>query len=147
MASVRKSAIVARGCDTMFELVDRVEDYPRFLPWCAATHLIERGDGVTSARLEIDFRGLKSRIATVNRKERPHRMTLELVEGPFSEFSGEWRFSPLGEHGCRVELAVDYAFSSRALEAALEPVFGHITTTLVERFVARAESLPAPGGP
>jgi ribosome-associated toxin RatA of RatAB toxin-antitoxin module len=147
MPSVRKSAIVPHACDTMFGLVDRVEDYPAFLPWCAATHLILRDDEITSARLDVDFKGLKSRIATRNRKERPRRMVLELVEGPFSEFSGEWRFAPLGAEGCRIELEVEYAFSSRALEAVLEPVFGHITTTLVESFVARAESLPREGAP
>jgi ribosome-associated toxin RatA of RatAB toxin-antitoxin module len=72
-------------------------------------------------------------------------MALELEEGPFDHFSGEWRFVPLGDGGCRVELAVDYAFSNAAMSIALGPVFGSIVETLVDRFVERAESLPANG--
>lgn len=125
----------------MFELVDRVEDYPQFLPWCAGTRLIERTAEVTVGRLDIDFKGLKSHIVTRNAKEFPRRMRLELVEGPFRDFDGEWTFSALGDAGCRVELAVDYAFSSRALELALGGLFGHITRTLVESFVARADAV------
>jgi ribosome-associated toxin RatA of RatAB toxin-antitoxin module len=141
MPHVRKSAIVPRACEDLFDLVDRVEDYPEFLPWCASTTLIERDDAITSARLDIDFKGLKSHLVTRNRKEAPRAMAMELVEGPFSDFAGRWRFEPLGDEGCRVELEIEYAFSNRALEAVLGPVFGHITQTLVERFVARAESL------
>lgn len=140
MPVVRKSVIVPHSCATMFELVDRVEAYPQFLPWCSGAELLERSDAVTSARIGIDYHGLKSHIATCNRKRPPHGMQLEFLDGPFERFGGEWSFSPLGEDGCRVELMLEYAFSSRTLEAVLGPVFGHITETLVDRFVARADS-------
>jgi ribosome-associated toxin RatA of RatAB toxin-antitoxin module len=75
-------------------------------------------------------------------KRPPEGMVLEFVEGPFERFRGHWRFVALGEDGCRVEFALDYAFSNAALEAVLGPVFGHIIETLVDRFVERAESFP-----
>lgn len=131
----------------MFALVDGVEDYPRFLPWCAATEVYERTPELTRARLDIDFHGLTTSIGTRNVKRPPGAMALELEEGPFERFSGEWRFVPLGDGGCRVELAVDYAFSNAAVSIALGPVFGSIVETLVDRFVERAESLPANGAP
>jgi ribosome-associated toxin RatA of RatAB toxin-antitoxin module len=62
------------------------------------------------------------------------------VHGPFHVFKGHWRFVPMGETGCRIEFALEYGFSSRALENVLGPVFGHIVETLVDRFVERAES-------
>jgi ribosome-associated toxin RatA of RatAB toxin-antitoxin module len=142
MATVRKSVIVDRPARAMFDLVDDVESYPQFLPWCAGTRVYERTGELTVARLDIDYHGLATHIATRNRKHAPERMSLDFVEGPFERFKGHWRFVALGEQGCRVELAVDYAFSSVAFEAVLGPVFGHIVETLVERFVERAESLP-----
>jgi ribosome-associated toxin RatA of RatAB toxin-antitoxin module len=126
----------------MYDLVDRVEDYPEFLPWCAGAELLERTEEVTRGRIDIDFNGLRSRIVTRNTKERPRRMTLELVEGPFRSFSGEWTFAALGDEGCRVELVVDYSFSNPALELALGALFGHITQTLVDCFVERAQEEP-----
>lgn len=142
MSTVRKSVIVPRPASTMFVLVDDVESYPQFLPWCASTTVFERTPGITLARLDIDYHGLATHIETRNVKHPPRRMELEFVEGPFERFKGHWRFGELGEDGCRVEFALDYAFSSVALEAALGPVFGHIMETLVDRFVARAESVP-----
>jgi ribosome-associated toxin RatA of RatAB toxin-antitoxin module len=140
MPTVRKSVILAQPCATMFALVDDVERYPEFLPWCAGTEVFERTAAVTRARIDIDYHGLESNITTLNRKEAPSTMTLEFVDGPFEKFKGLWRFVPLGEAGCRVEFSLDYAFANVAFEAVLGPVFGHIIETLVDRFVARAEA-------
>ena len=141
MPTVTKSVLVPHTAERMFELVDRVESYPDFLPWCAGAKVIERNAQVTRARLDIDYHGLKSSITTRNRKEPPEWMHLEFVEGPFEKFHGHWRFVALGDVGCRVEFALDYGFESRAVEALVGPVLGHIMETLVDRFVARADQL------
>ena len=142
MANVSKSVLVPHSAQRMFALVDGVEEYPEFLPWCAATEVFERSAEITRARLDIDYHGLRTHISTFNRKEAPARMTLELVDGPFERFAGEWRFTPLGDEGCRVELALDYVLSSKTIDRVLAPVFGYIMETLVDRFVARADGRP-----
>jgi ribosome-associated toxin RatA of RatAB toxin-antitoxin module len=139
MPTVRKSAIVPRSAETLFALVDDVERYPEFLPWCSGAELQERTKTITQARIDIAYRGLTTQVTTRNHKEPPTRMTLDFVDGPFERFTGEWRFVPLGEEGCRVEFRLDYAFASRALQALLAPVFSHVAETMVERFVERAE--------
>ena len=142
MPTVLKSVLVPRPARTMFDLVDDVESYPEFLPWCSGAKVYERSDALTRARIEIDYYGLTSHFSTLNRKEAPRRMDLEWVEGPLESFTGHWTFVALGEAGCRVELSLAYAFSNPALSALLGPVFGHIMETLVDRFVARAEARP-----
>ena len=139
MPTVTKSVLVARSAGTMFALVDDVERYPEFLPWCRSTTVFERTAQITRARLDIDYRGLKTHITTLNRKNAPTAMTLEFVEGPFERFGAKWTFVPLGDEGCRVEYAMDYRFSSTTVERVVAPVFGYIAETLVDRFVARAE--------
>jgi ribosome-associated toxin RatA of RatAB toxin-antitoxin module len=141
MTAVLKSAIVAHPCATMFALVDDVASYPEFLPWCSRTQLFERTEALTRARIEIDYHGLKLDVATRNAKQYPHAMTLELVEGPFERFHGEWRFVPLGEHGCRVEFSLDYSLAAGMLGPLLASVFAQIAETLVERFIERADAL------
>ena len=139
MPTVSKSAIVAAPCERIFDLVDDCERYPDFLPWCTGVEVIERTQATTTARLRIDYRGLKTTIATRNRRRRPESLALELVEGPFERFQGEWRFTPLGAEGCRAEFRLEYHFAGAALEALLGPLFGYIAETLVEGFVRRAE--------
>ena len=141
MTTLLKSVIVPHSAATMFALVDDVERYPEFLPWCPSTQVLERTGELTRARIDIGYHGIRTHISTVNRKRPPERMDLELVEGPFERFQGHWRFVPLGEAGCRVELALEYSFSSTAVGAVLRPVLGRVLETLVERFVARARAL------
>jgi ribosome-associated toxin RatA of RatAB toxin-antitoxin module len=141
MQEVRKTVIVARPAAAMFRLVDECERYPEFLPWCSGAE-VRREDGVVHARLEIDYHGLKSHVATVNQVVPPGSIDLAFADGPFRHFQGHWRFVPLGEAGCRVEFTLDYAFSSATLERVLGPMFAKIVDTLVDRFVDRAESVP-----
>src|SRR5947207_14718428 len=105
MPTVLKSVLVAKPARTLFDLVDDVERYPQFLPWCSGAQVFERSAVLTRARIDIDYHGLASHFSTVNRKEAPRRMDLEFVEGPFDTLKGHWTFTPLGESGCRVEFA------------------------------------------
>jgi ribosome-associated toxin RatA of RatAB toxin-antitoxin module len=135
--------IVSHSAERMFALVDRAEDYPQFLPWCAGVTVFERTDTLTHARLDIDYKGMKTHLATRNEKRAPEYMHLAFTDGPFKRLEGAWRFHALGDAGCRVEFTLEFSFASRALEAVLGPVFGHVATGFVERFVARADQLAA----
>ena len=141
MAVVEKSVLIERTVTQMFDLVDRVEDYPKFLPWCGGTDLLERNASKTAARLHINYHGLKADFATENAKEAPRWMNIQLKEGPFRSMEGGWRFTPLGETACKVEFRLHYEFSNRILEKALGPVFHHIANTFVESFVKRAHQI------
>jgi len=141
MALVEKSVLIERTPAQMFILVDRVEDYPQFLPWCGGVELHERTAARTAATLRISYRGLKSQFSTENLKEEPLLMDIRLTDGPFTHMDGHWRFTPLGDTACKVEFRLHYEFSSQLLEKALGPVFNHIAETFVESFVKRAQKV------
>lgn len=141
MAVVEKSVLIERTAAQMFDLVDRVEDYPKFLPWCGGSELIERTENKTAARLHINYHGLKANFATENPKEGPRWMDIKLRDGPFRRLDGGWKFTPLGDAACKVEFRLHYEFSSKVLEKALGPVFHHIANTFVESFVKRAQQI------
>jgi ribosome-associated toxin RatA of RatAB toxin-antitoxin module len=143
MAVVEKSILIEHTAAQMFELVDRVEDYPKFLPWCGGTELHERSDSRTTATLHISYHGIRSSFSTINDKEIPHWMSIRLRDGPFARMDGGWRFTPLGKTACKVEFRLHYEFSSKLLEKALGPVFSKIVGTFVESFVRRAEDVYA----
>lgn len=141
MAVVEKSVLIERTAAQMFDLVDRVEEYPQFLPWCGGTELIERTPTRTAARIHIDYHGLKAHFATENAKESPRWMDIRLTEGPFRHLDGHWRFTPLGEAACKVEFRLHYEFSGKLLEKAFGPVFRHIADTFIDSFVKRAHQI------
>lgn len=141
MPEVNRSVLVSHTPEQMFALVDAVERYPEFLPWCGGASVSFRDETRTRATLNISYRGIKQSFTTENTKRAPAEMQMHLVEGPFRELDGQWRFTALGGRGCKVEFRLRYEFSSRLLGKFLGPVFGFIADSFVEAFVKRAEQL------
>jgi ribosome-associated toxin RatA of RatAB toxin-antitoxin module len=141
MINVQKSLLVPYSPSQMFALVDTVERYPEFLPWCGSTALLHRDAQITRATLEINFHGIKQRFTTENPKSEPTWMEIKLVEGPFRSLEGSWRFTELGGRGCKIDFHMRYEFASRLLEKLVGPVFNHIASTLADAFVKRAKKV------
>ena len=127
----------------MYALVDGIEAYPEFLPWCAQAVVHERKPGATRATLTVGLHGLRHSFTTQNANRPGEAIDMRLVQGPFRRFHGEWRFVPLGEHASRIEFRLEYEFSSRTLGRLLAPLFDGIADSMVEAFVRRAAELHA----
>ncbi len=138
MTVVDRSALVGHSAQQMFALVEDVESYPQFLPWCDRAVVSLREPGRTVATLHINFHGLKQEFTTENLDQRSARIDMKLVSGPFRTLEGSWLFTGLGEKGCKVEFSLRYEFSSAILEKAVGPVFRDIADDFVEAFVRRA---------
>lgn len=141
MAKVEKNVLVHHSAEKMYSLVDAVEQYPEFLPWCGGTELIKRNDTITVATIHINYHRVKQSFSTENTKSYPNLMQIKLLEGPFKHFQGEWKFTPLSEHACKIEFTLSYEFSNIFLEKLISPVFSHIANTFVDSFVARADKI------
>ncbi|MDR2626188.1 MAG: type II toxin-antitoxin system RatA family toxin [Zoogloeaceae bacterium] len=141
MTVVEKSVLIAHSAQKMFDLVDRCEEYPQFLPWCDRTQCTLRDEKTTVGTLHINFHGIKTQFTTENSKEFPHAMHIRLVDGPFRKLEGFWRFHALREDACKVEFRLHYEFSGRLLEKVIGPVFNRIANTFVEAFVKRADQV------
>lgn len=141
MPEVNHSVLVEFTPREMFSLVDAVEDYPKFLPWCGGSTLIHRDQGMTRATILINYRGIRQSFTTENAKREPGEMLIRLVEGPFRKLDGSWRFTDLAGRGCKIEFRLQYEFAGRLLGRLVGPVFQHIANTLVEAFVKRAEQV------
>ena len=138
---VKKSVLIERSSQQMFDLVDRVEDYPKFLPWCSQTCCEFRDEQKTVATLHINYRNVTSHFTTENDKESPQWMRIHLVDGPFRRLEGLWRFKPLADYACKIEFQLSYEFSSKRFEKVIGPVFSQIANTFVDAFVKRANEV------
>lgn len=127
----------------MFALVEQVENYPQFLPWCGGVRVAERTGQDLTATLSINYHGIKQQFTTKNTNQPPHLMQMKLVDGPFRQLSGCWKFTELRADACKIEFDLNYEFSSKLLEHLIGPVFGKIANSFVDSFCARAEVLYA----
>ena len=138
MPTVNKSALVAYSPGQMFDLVDDIEAYSQFLPWCRTSRVLSRNDDEVRASIEISHSGINKSFTTCNRLQQGKMIEMRLLEGPFRHLEGFWRFAPLGENACKVSLDLDFEFSNRLVGMALGPVFNQIANTLVDAFCKRA---------
>jgi ribosome-associated toxin RatA of RatAB toxin-antitoxin module len=146
MKHVKRSVLLWYSPREMYDLVTGVESYPHFLPWCDRAEVLERrADGIT-ARLGLSYAGVRHDFTTSNAHKPGEAVAVRLVDGPFSVLDGVWSFRPIGAPGtdrpaCKVDLDLRYAFSSKALELVVSPVFDRVANTLVDCFVERAEQV------
>jgi ribosome-associated toxin RatA of RatAB toxin-antitoxin module len=141
MRSVKKSVLVPFSAGEMYELVDRIELYPQFLPWCGGARAVEATEAGKTARIDIDYHGVRAHFTTDNVNRRDESIVVTLRDGPFRHLHGEWRFSALAPDACKVELELAYEFTTHVLEKVVGPVFGHIVNTFIDAFVRRAEAV------
>lgn len=138
MTFIKRSAILPYTSRQMFELVDSIEDYPRFLPWCSGSHIIHRDDKTVEATLELQWSSFKRSFTTKNILTPYERIDINLIHGPFRHLEGIWNFTSLGDEGCKVELELEFELTGGFLDKLFQPIFHQMANSLVELFSKRA---------
>jgi ribosome-associated toxin RatA of RatAB toxin-antitoxin module len=141
MKTIMRSALVPHTPKCMFELVNDVVEYPKFLPWCKKTTIIMQTPNEIEAMIEIAWSGITKSFTTRNQLYPHERMDIKLIDGPFKHLEGNWSFQPLGDQGCKVQLELEFELTGMIFDKLFEPVFHHIANTLVESFCRRANEL------
>lgn len=143
MREVKRSALIAESPARMYALVNDIERYPEFVPWCTAARVDARKEGEVVATLTIKRGPVKSEFTTRNLLEADKRVLMQFVSGPFRVLEGLWTFTALGDLGCRVELEMRFEFANRLTNALFAPLFEDTAASLVDAFVKRARDTKA----
>lgn len=138
MPAIHRSALVPYSPAEMYSLVNDIDSYPQFLPWCKSARVLSRDDDEVRASLELARGGFEKSFTTCNRLQKNKMVEMRLVEGPFHHLEGFWRFEPLGEQACKVSLDMDFEFANKLVGLALGSLFNQIANTLVDSFCKRA---------
>ena len=141
MRKISRSALVPYSASQMYALVDNIEAYPEFLPWCSDAVVHLREANVVEATLELRRSGLRRRFKTRNTVRVNQAIDLALIDGPFRHLAGAWRFGELGASGCKVSLELEFELESRVTDALLGPFFAEICNSLVDAFARRARDI------
>lgn len=142
MTIITRSALVLYSPDQMFDLVNDVESYPSFLPWCRSSKVISKSPEEVIASLDLAKGGIHHVFTTRNRLIHDESIQIALVNGPFEHLEGLWQFDMIGDNqGCRVTLNMDFEFSNRIISMALGPIFTQISGSLVDAFCKRAQDI------
>ena len=141
MTHVQRSALLPYSAAQMYQLVNDVNAYPEFIPWCVQCEVQYEDENEKQATMYFARHGIKASVSTHNVLIKNKKIAVRLVEGPFRHFTGCWEFHSLDEHACRVEFDMQFAFSNKLYEATLGTIFNQVANRLVSAFVQRAEEL------
>lgn len=131
----------------MYALVNDIDAYPDFLPWCEKTQILRASGDEVEASITLRKGAIRKSFVTRNHNEPGSRIVVTLVDGPFRHLDGYWQFEDLPEGGSRVILDMRFEFANRFLERAIGPLFREIVKSLVGAFRKRAfEVYPREGG-
>jgi ribosome-associated toxin RatA of RatAB toxin-antitoxin module len=135
---IERSAIVTHTAGQMFALVNDVGRYPEFLPWCTGARVRDESENQRLASITVAWGLLKTAFTTRNTLDPDRNILMNLVDGPFRELTGQWRFDSIGERGSRVSFRVEFEFKNRLTAVALSKAFEALCSTIVDAFVTRA---------
>ena len=112
---------------------------PRRLAWCEQAQVLEQGEDRMVARLDLGLGSLRTWFTTENRLERPHRIDMQLRDGPFRKLHGVWTFQALDEAACKVSLTLEFEPASRLLGPVFALGFQGLADRMVDDFVRVAD--------
>ncbi|MCW5589019.1 MAG: type II toxin-antitoxin system RatA family toxin [Legionellales bacterium] len=138
MPEISRQAIVPYTCAEMFDLVNDIEAYPQFIPWCQSSTLHSHNEHEIQASLCFARGGISKCFTTCNRMQRHKMIQVKLISGPFKRLEGYWLFDALNEKTCRVSLNLEFEFAGKLISLAFGPLFQQVANTLVDSFRKRA---------
>ncbi len=141
MQVVERSSLVTFTAAQMFALVNDVACYPQFLPWCVGARVEDVAPGERIAALKVARGVLQTEFTTRNTLVQDSQIHMQLMHGPFRDLKGEWLFEPIGTRGSRVQFRVEFEFKNRLAATAFNSVFESMCGTIVDAFVARAQTM------
>ena len=141
MRKVQRSALVSYSTDEMFALVDDIESYPEFLPWCKSAEVHLRQDDVVEATLELARGSISKHFRTRNTATDGSAIEMRLVDGPFRSLSGRWDFAQLGDAGSKVSLDLEFEFANPVVDLMFGSYFEDTCNALVDAFTRRADDV------
>ncbi len=138
MTCIKKTALIPYSAAKMYALVADVDSYQDFLPWCGGSKILSQTADEVQGQVRIQHLGMDKTFTTLNRMQKNKMIEMRLIDGPFKQLEGFWRFDALDENGCKISLDLEFDFSNKVMSMAFGPVFSQIANSMVDAFCKRA---------
>jgi len=141
MSSFNKQVTVPYTAEQMYDLVNDINAYPKFIPLCISSEVHEEQDHKLRATIKIAKGKIGFGFTTLNTMEKGRSISMNLENGPFKSLKGVWGFTPSGTNECIISLHFDFEFSNKLLGVALGGLFKKLCDSMVESFRKQAADL------
>ena len=141
MKAVNQRIVLPYSAVQMYAIVNKIEDYPNYIPWCSNTVVFSRTPHEVVASISVAKGGIHKTLTTRNALIPDQKMELNLIDDSFKNWRGLWQFTDIDAQQSEIAFELDFDFHSKLLEMMLGPLFTHVAETMVDAFVQRAKTL------
>ena len=141
MPNIQRSVLVPYSNEKMFALVNDIAAYAEYMPGCHKATIIQQTDKEVIAELVLEKAGIQQKFTTRNTLNPPLKMQMSLVDGPFTQFDGEWTFQALDENACKVSLDLTFVLNNPLLSMTVGPWIEKTAAEQVNAVQQRAEKI------
>ena len=138
MDYINKSEEINVSHELIFSLINNVEDYHTFLPWCSDSKIISDNGVKMLAEIEISKNFINWKFSTENTYDLNKKINIKLIDGPFNHLDGYWEFKKIDNYNTIVDLYLEYKFDSRLIELSIKPIFSNIMSSILDSFISEA---------
>ena len=138
MKKIYKEEEINVTMSIIFNLINNIEEYPKFLPWCKKTEVTKESENSQIGKIFISKSFINWSFSTKNIIDRNKSISLSLIDGPFDKLDGSWNFKEIDDNNTLVSLEINYKFKNSLIELSIEPIFTTIMNSILESFVDQA---------
>ena len=138
MNVVNQSEDINVNVSLIFDLINNVDKYSSFLPWCSNSSILSNSSSEMTAEIEIAGKPITWKFKTKNNYKINEIIKIKLVDGPFKNLEGYWKFNSIDDHNTSVSLYLEYEFNSKIIELSLKPIFTGIMSSILDSFISEA---------
>jgi len=138
MPEVIKQALVPYSAEQMYQLVNDIQAYPDFVPYCRGSEVLANSETEVIARLDLELGLMAKSFTTRNTLKKNKNIVMDLEQGPFKYLKGIWTFKNLGNEGCKVDFELRFTFSNQLASLAFNQIFSKMSEKLFDAFLTRA---------
>ena len=134
---IKKEAIILKDKKKVFNVVNRVDLYKNFVPYCSDSKILSEEKNQMEARLDFNLKGIKTTFTTMNKIIEYESIEMKLVDGPFKYLDGRWEFEEISGKTI-IKLIINYEAKNKIIEYTVRKSLEKITNYLVKSFVSES---------
>lgn len=143
MPYIHKNAIVPYTAQQMYELINNIEQYPAFLPWCKSVEILTSSENTIEARVRVAKGPWQKSFSTRNTLKPNSSVSMKLLNGPFHHLEGRWHIEATGVDQTVVNFELNFEFNNTLLSFTAGPLIHNVANTLMKAFIDRANLIYA----
>ena len=140
MKNYSRTFSIYQPINEVFDVLNDVEEYQSFIPFCIDSRIIEENDDEIKASLRLSFMGTNTQFISNNKYKSNEFIEMNLVEGPFSFFKATWIFKRIHNEETQLTFKMSYTILNPMIDLLFSKNIDVVGQRIIEAFKKKMKS-------